>query len=105
MNIVGNIAGCYIPMDKTNIRIAEISLISANWESEASPYSQVITIGGITPYSQVDITPSVEQLAEFHNKDIAFVTENEDGVVTVYAIGQKPQNDYIMQVTITEVSV
>lgn len=88
-----------------NIRIADISLLSANWDGEASPYSQVVVIEGITPYSQVDITPSVEQLAEFHNKDVSFVTENEDGVVTVFCIGQKPQNDYIMQVTITEVSV
>lgn len=89
----------------TNIRIAEINLFSANWEGEASPYAQEVVIDGITPYSQVDITPSVAQLAEFHNKDICFVTENEDGIVTVFCIGQKPKNDYTMQVTITEVSV
>ena len=88
-----------------NIRIAEISLLSSSWVGEESPYSQVVTIDGISAYSQVDITPNITQLAEFHNKDIGFVTENEDGVVTVFCIGQKPQNDYIMQVTITEVSV
>ena len=54
-------------------------------------------------YSKVDLLPSVEQLAIFHNKDVAFVTENEDGVVTVYAIGDKPTSDYTMQVSITEV--
>lgn len=86
-------------------RVAEISLLSANWVGNASPYSQVVTIDGVTEYSQVDLTPSVEQLAIFHDKDLAFVTENEDGVVTVYAIGQKPENDYTMQVTIKEVSV
>jgi hypothetical protein len=47
----------------------------------------------------------VEQLAIFHNKDVAFVTENEDGVVTVYAIGDKPTQDYTIQVSITEVVV
>ena len=41
--------------------------------------------------------------AVFYEKDITFVTENDGGVVTVYAIGQKPQNDYTIQVTITEV--
>ena len=47
----------------------------------------------------------MEQLAIFHNKDLSFVAENEDGVVTVYAIGQKPENDYTMQVTVKEVIV
>ena len=41
----------------------------------------------------------------FYEKDITFVTENEGGVVTVYVIGQKPTNDYTIQVTITEVDV
>ena len=42
--------------------------------------------------------------AIFHDKDLAFVTENEDGVVTVYSIGDKPTNDYTIQVSITEVN-
>ena len=33
------------------------------------------------------------------------MTENEDGVVTVYAIGDKPTQDYTMQAQITEVEV
>ena len=64
-----------------------------------------MTISGVTENSQVDLTPSVEQLVVFYEKDLTFVTENEDGVVTVYAIGQKPTNDYTVQVTITEVNV
>ena len=88
-----------------SIRNSEVTLLSDGWEGEASPYSQVVTIDGVTPYSQVDLKPSVEQLAIFHNKDLAFVTENEDGVVTVYALGDKPSNDYVIQVSITEVSV
>lgn len=86
------------------IRVSEVNLFSAKWVGDASPYSQVVTIEGVTPYSQVDLTPSVEQLAIFYDKDLTFVTENEDGIVTVYAIGQKPTNDYTIQVTITEVS-
>lgn len=87
------------------LRIAEITLLAANWTGESNLYSQVVNIAGVTEYSQVDLTPSVEQLAIFHDKDLAFVTENEDGVVTVYAIGSKPTNDYTMQATIKEVSV
>ena len=86
-------------------RIVNVTLTSAKWEGADSLYSQVVTIDGITEYSKVDLLPSVEQLAIFHNKDVAFVTENEDGIVTVYAIGDKPLLDYTMQAQITEVAV
>jgi hypothetical protein len=85
--------------------IGTVSLPAANWVGEGNLFSQVVQVYGTTPNSQVDLTPSVEQLAAFHDKDLAFVTENEDGVITVYAIGQKPTSDYMIQVTITEVSV
>ena len=86
-------------------RISEVTLLSSKWEGTTSPYSQVVTIEGATASDQVDLTPSVEQLVIFHQKDLAFVTENEDGVVTVYAIGDKPANDYTIQVTLTEVVI
>lgn len=87
------------------IRVAEINLLAASWTGDTSPYAQRVTIDGVTPYSQVDLKPSVEQLSIFHDKDLSFVAENEDGDVTVYAIGDKPTNDYTIQVSITEVSV
>lgn len=89
-------------------RLANVSLPASAWITSttlSSLHSQVVSIEGVTEYSQVDLTPSIEQLVAFYEKDLAFVTENEDGVVTVYAIGQKPTNDYVIQVTITEVSV
>lgn len=87
------------------VRLTEVTLPASAWTGADSLYSQVVTINGITQYSKVDLLPSVEQLAIFHNKDVAFVTENEDGVVTVYAIGDKPTNDYVIQASITEVAV
>lgn len=89
--------------DTSAPKIGEVVLAAAAWKGEGYLYSQVVAINGVTENSQVDLTPSVEQLAIFYEKDLSFVTENEDGVVTVYAIGQKPQNDYTIQVTITEV--
>lgn len=87
------------------IRVADIDLLSSAWIGDVSPYSQVVSIADITEYSQVDITPNIDQLSIFYDKDLSFVTENENGVVTVYAIGDKPNNDYTIQVTITEVAV
>ena len=85
------------------VRIGEVTLVASAWVGSESPYSQVVAIDGVTENTQVDLTPSVEQLAIFYEKDLAFVTENENGIVTVYAIGEKPQNDYTIQVTMTEV--
>lgn len=87
------------------IRVSEIELSADKWVGEESPYAQVVSIEGVTPYTQVDITPNVTQLHIFYDKDLSFVTENENGIVTVYAIGDKPQNDYVVQVTMTEVGV
>lgn len=86
-------------------KIGEVELLASAWVGEDNLYHQVVNIEGVTENSQVDLTPDVQQLAIFYNKDLAFVAENEGGVVTVYAIGQKPTNDYTMQVTITEVTV
>lgn len=89
----------------THATIGVVELLADKWEGGDNLYSQVVSIDGVTENSQVDLTPSVEQLTVFYEKDLTFVTENEGGVVTVYAIGQKPTNDYMIQVTITEVNV
>ena len=85
--------------------VNSITLLSHKWVGDTSPYSQVVDIPGVTPRSKVDLQPSAEQLTVFHEKDLTFVTENEDGVVTVFCIGQKPMNDYTVQIVITEVVV
>lgn len=94
-----------VQKERDKSRIGNVVLLASAWEGSESPYSQVVEIADVTSFSQVDLTPSVEQLAIFHQKDLAFVTENDGGVVTVYAIGQKPLNDYVIQATITEVAV
>ena len=91
--------------EKPSITVGEVELLAANWTGSNNLHSQVVSIDGVTENSRIDLTPSVEQLAVFYDKDLAFVTENEDGIVTVYAIGQRPENDYTIQVTITEVRV
>lgn len=85
--------------------IGTVDLLADNWQGSDNLYSQIVTIDGVTENSQVDLTPSVEQLVIFYAKDLTLVAENDGGVVTVYAIGQKPTNDYSIQVTITEVTV
>lgn len=89
---------------KGNARIGEVTLLASAWVyEEDEKYSQVVNINGVTEKSQVDLTPTDEQLVIFHQKSLAFTTKNLGGVVTVYAIGDRPTNDYIIQVTIKEV--
>lgn len=91
---------------KSLVKTATIILSASAWATDSdNQYSQVIAIEGITQYSKIDLQPTPEQLTIFHEKDIAFVTENDGGVVTVYCIGQKPVNDYEIQTTITEVEI
>ena len=84
---------------------SSITLPVSAWVGTDDPYSQVVSIPGVTENSRVDLLPTVDQLAIFHDKDITFVTENEGGVVTVYCIGDKPTKDYTMEICITEVKI
>ena len=85
--------------------INSVTLYANRWVGDATPYTQVVEIDGVTPYSMINLQPSTEQLSIFYEKDLAFVAENEDGVVTVSCVGHKPLNDYTIQITVTEVIV
>ena len=89
---------------KSIVKMVSIDLPASAWiEDGTNQFHQVVEIDGTTPYSKVDLQPTTEQLVIFHQKDITFVTENIDGVITVYCIGQMPLLDYTIQATITEV--
>lgn len=89
----------------SNGRIEEVALFADKWEGETSPYRQIVTIPSVTNTTQVDVTPTAAQFELLRGKELAFLAENEDGVVTIKAIGQKPENDYVLQVTLHEVSI
>ena len=84
-----------------------IIMYADRWEStdDENRWRQQVVVANavITSSSKIDLQPDAEQLSIFHAKDLAFVAENDNGKVYVYCIGQKPQNDYQIQVTVTEV--
>lgn len=98
-----SMAGPFGGIGGGSVKITEVTLLAANWKGAISPYSQVVEIADVSVNSMVNLHPSVEQLEIFHDKDLAFTTENEGGVVTVFAIGDKPQNDYTIQASVMEV--
>lgn len=85
--------------------VRTITLLADAWEGTTSPYRQEVTINGVTKRSKIDVQPDADQLSIFYEKDVAFLAENENGKVTIVCIGQKPVNDYTIQVTMTEVIV
>lgn len=85
------------------VLVSNVILRASAWVGSEGAYSQVVEVAGAKANSKVDLQPTPEQLVEFHEKDIAFTTENDGGVVTVHAVGDKPTDDYTIQVTVKEV--
>lgn len=101
-------------LEKQQTVTVSVTLLAANWAESIDEngdiipksWCQVVLQGSenITPFSKVDLQPSVAQLAIFHEKDLSFVAENDGGVITVFCVGQKPTNDYTIQSTVQEVN-
>lgn len=87
---------------------ASVTIYADKWsQAKDNRYYQIVTVNNatITANSKVDLQPNSEQLAIFYEKDLAFVTENENGIISVFCVGQIPQHDYTIQATITEVVI
>ena len=112
-NIENGIADAHIATALTMIaghhnsiiaKTSTIELLASKWKGTDSVYSQTVTLSGITANSRVDLQPSPEQLKNLMDLKISMIAANDNGTVTVYAIGGAPDSDYIMQVMITEVT-
>ena len=96
----------YISVDSFILPKPAVVHLGTAWTQAAdNRYYQIVTVQNaiITANSKVDLQPDATQLSIFHEKDLAFVAENENGVVSVYCVGQVPQNEYDIQATVTEV--
>lgn len=88
---------------------ASVTLYADRWEQKegTTMWYQEVTVANAytTSRSKVDLQLSAEQIAIFYEKDLAFVTENVNGKIYVYCIGRVPDNDYVIQATVSEVKV
>ena len=83
--------------------IKYVTLLASKWEGTESPYTQEVVIEGTTPLSEVTLKPNAEQLEAFRDKELALHIENHGGTLIAYATGDKPLNDYTIQVGVVEV--
>lgn len=89
------------------VKLATISAPESAWKGGTSPYSQEVHVDGISVNSVVEINLDTEQIEQIRseNKNIAFTTENDAGMVTLIAIGSKPSKDLVFQAKIVDVLV
>jgi hypothetical protein len=82
-----------------------VTVYADKWVADGeNKFSQVVEVEGITEKSDLIIKISAEQLEKLYPKSLSFVACNENGVVTIYAVGQNPpQNDYVIQINVSEV--
>jgi hypothetical protein len=84
-------------------KISTITLPAANWKNAESPFFQTVEVAGISEASKIDIQPNKEQVAQFCVDGTMLHIENDGGIATAYAMGTKPVEDLVLQVTLTEV--
>lgn len=86
-------------------RMTTISLRANGWVGNSEPYSQTIQIPTVTASSKIDLQPSAQQIVALQNSETSLMIDNDNGMLTCYAIGNKPTVDYNMQVLIQEVTL
>ena len=82
------------------VKRASVTLPTASW----SNLSQTVTISGITVNSKVDIQMDATSIGVLDSGTSAIWMENNNGTITAKCIGDKPNADMTVQVTITEVT-
>lgn len=82
-----------------------ITLAAANWitSDDESHYTQAVELDGITSNTKVDLDPTPEQLVSLINDGVSMCAINENGSITIYAIGDKPTSDMTISVIKSEV--
>ena len=83
-------------------RVVTINAPAANWKGGESPYSMAVGVDGINISSKVDVHLNPEQMKLLKDQIITFVAQNESGNVTLYAFGDKPAADLVLQATVTD---
>lgn len=92
-------------LENRTATISSVTLLAGDWNESGNTYTQTVIISGITVNSMINLQPTPEQLLELQNDEITLMIANNNGVVTAYAMNNKPTNDYTMQVLITEVAI
>ena len=85
------------------VTLGSITLAAGGW-SGSGPYAQTAALAGLPAAALVNLQPTAEQLMLLQQQGVTVLTAaNQDGVLTVYALGAAPQDELTLQVTVTPV--
>lgn len=86
-------------------KLASVAMPASGWSGDKNPWYQVVECNGVNMNSKLDLQPSPEQIVALQDAEISLMATNDGGIVTVWAIGNRPAVDYTMDVLITEVAI
>ena len=81
-----------------NNKVVPITLYANKWEGDKRLYFQVVDIEGIPKDYTGTVRLTPVQAENFSAEDVSFMVGNENGIITVYCIGQKLMNDYTVDI-------
>jgi hypothetical protein len=87
------------------VSLVTINAPVADWKGGESPYSMAVAVDGVSVNSKIDVQISGEQMVLLADQRIVFTVENSSGEITLYAYGDKPKADLILQATVTETNM
>lgn len=84
-------------------RFTTVTLLADNWTGDANPWSQAVELAALADDDRVELCPSAEQIVLLQEEEISLVAANDNSVLTIFAIGNKPSFDITMQILLTSV--
>lgn len=93
-------------VEETDVDIARrydnVNLYANGWVGEGSVYTQPVYIKDMTRNSIVDLNLTEVQIEKLEGSETTLLISNDRGEAIAYALGYKPDEDYFVNVTITE---
>lgn len=85
-------------------KMTTITLLADSWIGNSEPYWQSVEIAAATVNSKIDLQPTADQIISLQSSETSLMVQNNgNGTFTAYAIGNKPEVDYEIQILISEV--
>lgn len=83
-------------------KIYSITIPYASW-SGSGPYTQILTVLNATANSKIDMQADATTIDTIIKGGYCIAIKNDNGVITAYAVGQRPVTNLTLQLIITEV--
>ena len=104
-NEIDNLKKQIEKIDVSEPKLASITMFANAWTGTSSPYSQTVVIDGVYENSKIDLQPTLQVINILQNLGTSLMAVNDNCVVTVLAMGNKPNTDISTDILITDINV